>query len=108
MAACDQVEAFAKESNIDKIAEIVFEVGEGSGIVIDYLEKVFPIATKDTILDGAELIIETIPGIAMCLDCFEIYNVVENKGACPECGSKMKEILSGMEFNIKEIHVPEE
>lgn len=108
MHACDEIVAFAQENNIEKISEVVFEVGEGSGIVIDYLKKCYPIATKGTILEGSDVIVETIPGMVMCLDCFEIYNAVEYKGCCPECGSKQKEILSGREFNIKEVHVPEE
>ena len=107
MHACDQIIAYAKENDIPEISEVVFEIGEGSGIVEEYVNKIYPVATKDTMLEGSTLIIETIPGMAMCLDCQEIYNVLANEGQCPECGSKMKEVLSGTEFNIKEIHVPE-
>lgn len=108
MHACDQIAAFAAENGIDRIAEVVFEIGEGSGIYEEYVRKCYPVATKGTMLEGSKLIIETIPGMVMCLDCFEIFNAVEHKGCCPECGSRRKEILSGTEFNIKEIHVPEE
>lgn len=107
MAACDQISSFAKENDISQIAEVVYEIGEGSGIVIDYFKKVYPIATKGTILEGSEAIIEIVPGMATCMDCFEIYNVIENKGCCPQCGSRNKDVLSGTEFNIKEIHIPE-
>ncbi|MBQ0018611.1 MAG: hydrogenase maturation nickel metallochaperone HypA [Clostridiales bacterium] len=108
MAACDQIIAFAEENNISEIAEIVFAIGEGSGVFEPYVRKVYPAVVKDTMLEKTELVIETVPGMAECLDCFEIYNVLENEGKCPECGSKMKEILSGTEFAIKEIHVPED
>lgn len=107
MHACDEIVAYAKENDIKEILEVVLQIGEGSGIYEEYVKKVYPVATKNTMLENTKLIIETVPGMAMCLDCQEIYNVIECKGACPECGSKMKEVLSGTDFSIKEIHVPE-
>ena len=37
-----------------------------------------------------------------------MYNIIEHKGRCPVCGSESKDILSGEEFNIKELLVPED
>jgi len=108
MAACDQIIAFAQENDIKEIAEIVFAIGEGSGVYEPYVRKVYPAVVKGTMLEKTELVIETVPGMAQCMDCNEIYNVLENEGTCPECGSKQKEVLSGLELNIKEMHVPEE
>ena len=108
MQATREIIAFAEDNGIDKIAEVVFEIGEGSGIVNDYFKKVWPVACNGTMLEGCDVIIEVIPGMAQCMDCNEIYNVVANKGCCPECGSRMKEVLSGLDCTIKEIHVPEE
>ena len=59
-----------------------------------------------TVLDYA-LILEIVPGMAECDECDEIFNVVENEGYCPNCGSFEKTVLTGKDFNIKEIHVPE-
>ena len=106
MAVCDQVIAFAKENDIPEVSEIVLEIGEGSGVIAQYVSDVYPAAVHETMLENTKLIIETIPGMAMCENCHEIYNVVACEGACPTCGSREKEILSGREFNIKEIHVP--
>ena len=108
MSACDQIVSFAKENNIPRVDEIVLEIGEGSGLMVEYVRKVWPAAILHTMLENTKLVIETVPGMAMCEDCFEIYNVVENLGKCPVCGSQQKEILSGTEFGIKEIHVYED
>lgn len=108
MSVCDRVIAFAKENNVPRIDELVLEIGEGSGIIAEYVEKIWPAAVLHTMMENTKLIIETVPGMAMCEDCFEIYNVLENKGCCPSCGSQEKEILSGQDFNIKEIHIYEE
>ena len=47
-----------------------------------------------------------IPGMAECNECDEIFNVVEHEGYCPNCGSFDKTVLSGRDFVIKEILVP--
>ena len=102
------VEEFAKENNVDKIAEIVLDIGEVSMIIPKYVEDVYPAVIKGTILEDAKLIINVVPGIVECDECDEIYNIVEHEGYCPNCGSFEKTVLSGDSFLIREIHVPEE
>lgn len=102
------VEEFAKENNVDKIVEIVLDIGEVSMIIPKYVEDVYPAVIKGTILEDAKLIINVVPGIVECEECDEIYNIVEHEGYCPNCGSFEKTVLSGDSFLIREIHVPEE
>ena len=105
---CKTVLDYARENNISAISEIVCEIGELSLVIPQYVEELYPAVTADTELKDTRLIIETVPGLAECDDCDEIFNVVENKGYCPNCGSFDKEVLSGKDFNVKEIHVPED
>ena len=49
-----------------------------------------------------------IPGLAECEECDEVFNVIEHKGICPNCGSFEKTVLSGKDFLIREIVVPNE
>lgn len=106
---CKTVVDFMHENNIERISEIVCEIGELSQIIPQYVTEVYaPVRDEVPELAGVELIIETVPGMAECDDCDEIFNVVENKGYCPNCGSFDKSVLTGTEFNIKEIHIPEE
>lgn len=32
-----------------------------------------------------------------------MYNVMQNEGMCPKCGSRNKKILGGQQFLLKEI-----
>ena len=105
---CKTVLDYAKENNVQSISEIVCEIGELSLVIPEYVEELYPAVVAETELKDTKLVIEVIPGLAECEDCDEIFNVVENKGYCPNCGSFEKEILSGKDFNIKEIHVPED
>ena len=105
---CKTVLDYAKENNVSKISAIVCEVGELSLVIPEYLKELYPTAVMDTELQDTELIIEIIPGMAECNECDEIFNVIEHEGYCPNCGSFDKDVLTGKDFKIKEIHVPEE
>ena len=104
---CKTVMDFAAENNIQSISEIVVEIGELSLIIPKYVEDVYPLVVEDTMLKDTKLIIEEIPGLAECDECDEIFNVVEHKGYCPNCGSFEKTVLTGKDFNIKEVHIQE-
>ena len=104
---CKTVLDYAKENNVQRISEIVCEVGELSLVIPEYVEKLYPAVVKGTELEHTALILENVPGLAECDDCDEIFNVIENEGYCPNCGSFDKTVLSGKDFNVKEIHVAE-
>ena len=99
---------FAQERRIRDIREVVVDCGELSLVIPEYLEELYPVAVKDSILQDAKLSIHVVPGLAECEDCDEIFNVVEHKGRCPNCGSFEKTVLSGREFSVREIVVPED
>lgn len=104
---CKTVMEFAAENQIQSVSEIVVEIGELSLIIPKYVEDVYPLVVEDTMLKDTKLIIEEIPGLAECDECDEIFNVVEHKGYCPNCGSFEKTVLTGKDFNIKEVHIQE-
>ena len=101
------VTAFAEANQVTDIAEIVVDVGELSLVIPKYIEDIYPHVVEDTFLKNTKLILNIVPGMAECDECDEIFNVVENEGYCPNCGSFEKTVLTGKDFNIKEIHVPE-
>lgn len=98
---------FARENDIDKIDSIVIQIGELSLVIPEYVNQLYPMVAKDTMLQDTALEIETVPGMAECDNCDELFNVIENKGVCPTCGSMLKTVLSGTDFLIKELRVPE-
>lgn len=101
------VEDFCQKNSVDKVAEIVLDIGELSLIIPKYVEEVYPAVVDGTKFADTKIKINIIPGLAECDDCDEIFNVIEHKGYCPKCGSFEKTILSGENFVIKEIHVAE-
>lgn len=99
----NQVEAFARENEVEKIETLVLQIGELSSVVPEYMYKLYPMAIEGTFLEGSELNIEVIPGNGKCKECNQVFNLLAEKGICPACGSKAFELLSGKEFYIKEI-----
>ena len=104
---CKTVLDYAKQNNVKTISEIVCQVGELSLVVPEYMEELYPMVAAGTELENTKLVLEIIPGLAECEECDEIFNVIENEGYCPNCGSFEKTVLSGKDFLIKEIHIPE-
>ena len=97
------VEKFAMLNNVEKIETLVLQIGELSSMIPKYMKNLYPASIEGTILEGSELKIEILPANAMCKDCKKVFNIVSNKGICPNCKSEKCEILSGKEFYIKEI-----
>lgn len=68
-----------------------------------YIEECYPAAVDGTILEETKLEIEILPGNVKCNNCNKVYNLIQNKDACPCCSENHWELLSGKEFMIKEI-----
>lgn len=101
------VEGVAKEQNISEVDTIVLQIGELAPIVPQYIEECFPAAIDGTFMENTKLEIEMMPGNGLCRKCGQVFNILSNEGVCPKCHSKDFEVLSGKDFFIKEIRVPE-
>jgi hydrogenase nickel incorporation protein HypA/HybF len=102
-----RVEAVAAENRISRVQKVVLSIGEISYVVPMFIREVYAPACQGTVLEGSELEIETVPARGKCRACRRVFDIVKFEGACPHCGGKDYEVLSGDEFLIKEICVPE-
>ena len=103
MHIAESVIEVMKEEELTEVQKIVLQVGELSSVIPRYLEECYPAAVDGTVLEKTKLEIEILPGNARCKDCGEIFNLIKNKRICPKCGADHWELLSGTEFNLKEI-----
>ena len=100
----DTVEKLAVENQLTKIGSVTLEVGEVSGIVPRFLTDYWEYAKKKTtFLQDAELKIETIHAVTYCQDCGQTYPTLEYAKICPHCQSGNTFLITGNEYNIKEI-----
>lgn len=100
----DSLESIAKENQLNEIASVTLEIGEVSGVVDSYLKNCWKWAAgKHEIIKDAELITLEIPAVTYCEDCQKTYGTVEHGRICPFCSGEHTYLLTGNEFNIKEI-----
>ena len=100
----DTVEKLAVENDLKEVASITLEVGEVSGIIPEYLTDFWLYARKKTErFRETELKIEPLKAVTFCQDCTQTYPTVPQGKICPFCGSGNTFLVTGNEYNIKEI-----
>ena len=98
------VERIAHENQLTVVASVTLEVGEVSGIIPAYLTDYWQYARKKTeLLQNTELKIEKLPAVTYCEGCGKTYPTVQYGKTCPHCGSGETWLVTGNEYNIKEI-----
>ena len=96
-------ERFAGEHGIGRVRRLTVQIGALTGVIPEYVRMYYADLTKDTALDGSELVIEEIPAEAFCRGCGEVFNPVETEQACPVCHGKNFEVLHGEELTVKDM-----
>ncbi|MEO3973709.1 hydrogenase maturation nickel metallochaperone HypA [Streptomyces sp. CAU 1734] len=102
MAVVGQVEeAAARAGGVTAVTSVRLSVGELAGVVPDALAFCFELACEGSVLEGAELITETVPGRARCAPCADEWAVgMPPRLCCPVCAAPAAELLSGRELRI--------
>jgi hydrogenase nickel incorporation protein HypA/HybF len=95
----------AEMHNASKVLEIRLKVGEFSGVLPQLIQDYFDIVSKDTIVEGAKLIIDRIPIGVKCNNCSHEATIDIMKIKCPVCGSTDVKIVSGKEFYVDSMEV---
>ena len=99
-----QINAVAAENGVKRIHSVTVQLGEVSAVIPYYFEDCWNWAVKkETVLKGAELVIETIPAVTHCENCGKDYPTVKHGKTCPHCGSGNTFLLTGNEIMIKQI-----
>ncbi|MHB9863979.1 hydrogenase maturation nickel metallochaperone HypA/HybF [Streptomyces sp. YIM S03343] len=98
----EQVQDAARRAgDVTAVRTVRLEVGELAGVVPDALSFCFQLACEGTLLEGAELVAEPVPGRARCTPCARDWAVgMPPLLTCPHCGGGATELLSGRELRI--------
>ncbi|MFW9954700.1 MAG: hydrogenase maturation nickel metallochaperone HypA [Candidatus Thorarchaeota archaeon] len=104
----------AKQNNVIKVTAVNVQVGEFTFLVPEQLMFNFEIASKNSIIEGAELRITKKRGRLRCSECgFEGESQMDSDVSpqiavfspmkCPRCKSSSTEIIGGKEFIITDL-----
>lgn len=99
-----EVEKLCDENDLTVVGSVTLEIGEVSGIIPEYIVDCWNWAIKDTkYLKTAQLKVEKLEAVTFCEDCKQTYPTVKYAKICPYCGSEHTFLVTGNEYNIKEI-----
>ncbi|MCX5425847.1 hydrogenase maturation nickel metallochaperone HypA [Streptomyces sp. NBC_00078] len=106
LAVVDQVaEAATRAGGVTAVRSVRLQVGELAGVVPDALAFSFELACAGTLLEGAELVTEAVPGRARCAPCAHEWAVgMPPRLTCPACGATRTDLLAGRELQIVDVH----
>jgi len=99
------LEAIPRDLPDPKVAQLNLRVGRLAAVVEDSLRFCFEIISKDTCLEGAELVIETVPVKARCRDCHHEWEVSDVVFTCPSCEKGQIEVISGRELEVASLEL---
>ncbi|SDC77394.1 MULTISPECIES: hydrogenase maturation nickel metallochaperone HypA [unclassified Candidatus Frackibacter] len=100
----EQLETEIKKRELTKVSAVKLAVGQLTAAVPSALEFCFEYFAKDTVCEGAELIIEEVPAKGYCHDCEQEF-AIDKRFICPKCNSTNTETISGRELYIDYITV---
>ena len=95
----------AKNAGAEKINEVEIDVGMLSGVVIEALEFALESAVKNTLLEGAQIVINKIKASARCYKCHTEFEPADVALNCPVCNSADFEIIHGKELRVISINI---
>lgn len=93
----------ARENSLTHISTITVQIGQFTGIEPDALDFAFQVMSKESLAEGAELVIEKTPLVLRCKKCEGEYCGSPDDLRCPNCGAEDFTILQGREMVVKSI-----
>lgn len=99
------VDEVKREQSLGEIDTITLEIGEMTDVVPRFIEEAWSVAKESTEYPNAKMVVEVIPARAKCKSCGEVHLAKDVLFECPKCNSTDFEIISGREFEIKNIIV---
>jgi len=105
MSILDMVEKEVGNNNAGSVNKIQLEVGTLSGVDAEALKFALSFAAKNTVLDGASIMIILTEGLGRCYHCNRSFVMTEVWTPCPVCNVPAGKILEGEELKFLSITV---
>jgi len=99
----DIVAAEMSKNRLSRVEAITLRIGEMTQIMPDALVFGFECLSRQTVLEGAGLIIESVPARGYCTRCAREFEVKDWHFSCPLCGQGTVDIVSGRELDVVSI-----
>ena len=98
----------AAKNNVRQVVAIHLRIGKLSDLEDEWIQRYFDYLSKDTVAQGAKLVIERMPIMVQCNGCSTSYEAEAAKLGdlvCPNCRQTEGTLISGREYYIKDMEV---
>lgn len=99
------VEQTARREGARRVPLVVLEIGQLASVEAESLRFCLDVVLRGSLAEGAEVVIEAVPGAGWCLPCGTTVPLAERYGQCPHCGSHQVQPTQGTEMRVKEIGI---
>lgn len=93
----------SRRHGLNQVKTIKLQVGAMAAVVPESLTFCFDLLSRDSLVEGAVLEIETLPVVARCSACDILFQVENQSFLCPECGEPTLDLVSGRELSLMSI-----
>lgn len=87
-----------------RVLSVTIEIGDLSGVIPAAVEFCFDACTRGTVLEGARLIIQQVPGRGRC-SCGAESALSAYCDSCHACGGFGLTVIAGEELRVREMEV---
>ena len=98
-----QLESIAAEHHLKRIKKVVIQIGDFRQCVPEFLQFAFETLTQQTVAEGAQLIIESIPIQTECETCHHVFTISKQTFTCTHCNGTQLKLLSGKELILASV-----
>jgi hydrogenase nickel incorporation protein HypA/HybF len=102
------VEAVGRHADGQRVLAVNLRVGRLRQVVPESLEFCFGIVSRESLCEGARLVLEIVPAELRCEDCGHEWELVAPPFACPACSGDEVSVVRGEEFLIDSIELEED
>jgi hydrogenase nickel incorporation protein HypA/HybF len=104
----EHVQKLGEEYRLVRVTKVVVRIGDQVCLCRESLSFAFDAACRGTIAEGAEFLIENVPGIIRCLRCdFQPDTGNAQPFGCSRCGGPL-EVVAGRELDLQTIEGDQE
>lgn len=100
---------YGAQSHATRITDLYLKIGMLSSVIDESIQFYWPIISKGTIAEKANLHFQRIPARLECSQCGMVYGLENGElTTCPECDSSQIKIIDGKEFQLESIAIDQE
>ncbi|MDR3601385.1 MAG: hydrogenase maturation nickel metallochaperone HypA [Desulfosporosinus sp.] len=99
------LEQTLSQHDIKRVLQVKLKVGELTNAEPEALAMAFEAYSKDTLCEGAELIVERVPVRGCCRKCQHVFTVKTMFFLCPKCQNTSIEVIQGEELLLESLEV---